>query len=96
MEHRRSRLQHAEREWSAHAARRPARAVYWPMRYTPPPAQRRPMRAALGALLTVGVGLGFGVLGALDLIARDAALVLFAAAEVCGLYLICTTPETTD
>lgn len=89
--HRRAHLQHAERQWHQQPHR--ARAVYWPMRYTPPPPAPRPGRARAGVALTFA-GLGFGVLGAIDVIAHTPALALFAAAEIAGLYLLCTTPET--
>ena len=89
--HRRAHLQHAERQWHQQPHR--ARAVYWPLRYTPPPPAPRPGRVLAGALLML-CGLGLGALGAIDAIPRDASMALFGVDVLVGLYLVCTTHET--
>lgn len=92
MEHRRGRLQEAEREWR-HQSSSPVRDVYWQRRYTPPPRAPRPGRVVLGLFAAIGVPLACSAMVAVGALDRTVAGIVFIAVECIGLYLICTAEE---
>jgi hypothetical protein len=75
------------------AARSPVRAVYWPLRYTPPPRAPRCARALVGFTLAILAPIVLVLLHKAGLLDRPSAVVLLFLAEVIGLYLTCTATE---
>jgi hypothetical protein len=89
---RRTHLQHAEREWH-HQSSSPVRAVYWPLRYTPPPSAPRCARALVGFAVAIVAPIALVLLHKAGWIDRPHASVLLFVAVVIGLYLACTATE---
>jgi hypothetical protein len=82
-----------DRPAATQAARSPVRAVYWPLRYTPPPSAPRCARALVGFAVAIVAPIALVLLHKAGWIDRPHASVLLFVAVVIGLYLACTATE---